>query len=356
MATISDLYQDVLGRTGETAGMDYWKEKFGDTVDANEIQTFTNAAQAELNGRKMPPSPAAGLMGSGTINIQPAYTTGMTRDYSNAVGGVTDQVQDVYKDWYANPLTTGISPEMQGYFNKLSAPNTQWTDMATQAGQMSQQGAAYNPAEMQKHLNPYLNQATNDIYSAANRNLNENLMPNVNSTFTGAGQFGSTRNADFANRALRDTQEAAARAASQLQLQGWGQAATDYSTWGQMNQQAANNLGGLAKAGAGLDQQNLQNLGTAATGQQALQQQSLDATYQDWIKRQSFPMGGLQALAPAVNAGANAAGHNTFNLGNTSTTAQPDNISKIIAALQALTSQGGQQNIANVLGAFGGNT
>jgi len=49
VSSLADLYQNVLGRTGDTGGMDYWAKKFGDTIDANEIQQLRNAAQPELS-------------------------------------------------------------------------------------------------------------------------------------------------------------------------------------------------------------------------------------------------------------------------------------------------------------------
>ncbi len=49
--TVEDLYTQILGRQGEQAGLDYWKAGFGDTVDANEIASFKQAAQAELANR-----------------------------------------------------------------------------------------------------------------------------------------------------------------------------------------------------------------------------------------------------------------------------------------------------------------
>jgi hypothetical protein len=51
ITSVEDLYTQILGRTGEQTGLDYWKAGFGDTVDANEIASFRQAAQAELANR-----------------------------------------------------------------------------------------------------------------------------------------------------------------------------------------------------------------------------------------------------------------------------------------------------------------
>jgi hypothetical protein len=49
--TVEKMYQTVLGREGETEGVDYWKSVFGNEVDPNELATFKQAAQAELANR-----------------------------------------------------------------------------------------------------------------------------------------------------------------------------------------------------------------------------------------------------------------------------------------------------------------
>jgi len=49
--TVDDLYTNILGRSGEQTGIDYWTSKFGDTIDANELAQFNTAAQAEIAAR-----------------------------------------------------------------------------------------------------------------------------------------------------------------------------------------------------------------------------------------------------------------------------------------------------------------
>jgi len=51
MTTVSDLYQQVLDREGEQGGIDYWTQRFGDSVDANELAEFQVGARPELVGR-----------------------------------------------------------------------------------------------------------------------------------------------------------------------------------------------------------------------------------------------------------------------------------------------------------------
>jgi len=46
-ATVEDIYRQYLGRQGDQAGVDYWKQQFGGTVDANELRQFLTGAQDE---------------------------------------------------------------------------------------------------------------------------------------------------------------------------------------------------------------------------------------------------------------------------------------------------------------------
>jgi hypothetical protein len=48
---VADLYRDILGREPDAEGLAFWQQGFGDTVDPNEVASFTQAAQSELANR-----------------------------------------------------------------------------------------------------------------------------------------------------------------------------------------------------------------------------------------------------------------------------------------------------------------
>jgi len=50
--TVEDLYSTYLDRASDKGGLDYWDEKFGSTIDANEVSEFINAAAPELAAKK----------------------------------------------------------------------------------------------------------------------------------------------------------------------------------------------------------------------------------------------------------------------------------------------------------------
>ena len=87
---ISDLYRNVLGRTPEAEGANYWARDFGSSIDPQEYQTFLNAAQPEMAQRNLPATtynpfaqqsnPFAGSSGAGRFmgNTQGLLTNNTT--------------------------------------------------------------------------------------------------------------------------------------------------------------------------------------------------------------------------------------------------------------------------------------
>lgn len=62
MATLEELYQQILGRAPDAAGLDYWSQQFGSDVDPDELAIFLRAALPELTApAPAPPAPTAPL-------------------------------------------------------------------------------------------------------------------------------------------------------------------------------------------------------------------------------------------------------------------------------------------------------
>lgn len=199
----------------------------------------------------------AGMMGQGLPDMSSYYQRAASQfgTMPGATNAITSQLPQAARDW------------------------SQAGQMMGQAAMGGDAAATYNPYTMQQFMNPYTGQVANQIASLANRNLTEKVLPGVNSTFTGAGQFGGTRSADFTNRALRDNQEAISNAQATMLANAQNQAAAQYSDWANKGQAAAGLRGQMGTA--------LGNLGTtqASTagslyGQQAGLQGQLGQLYQ----------------------------------------------------------------------------
>jgi hypothetical protein len=173
----------------------------------------------------------------------------------------------------------------------------------------------YNQGKVDQYANPYIAQMDQSIANQANQNLFQNVLPGVNDTFTSAGQFGGSRNAQFTNNAILNNQQAISNSQAtannqayqnsmQNYLQGNAQtltAGTDLTQLGQQQQAA-----GLKDAAA---------MNAIGQQQQQLNQQGLDVGYQnfidqrDWSKNQAaFMNQQVRGFNPPTSTAASYAG------------------------------------------------
>ena len=184
---------------------------------------------------------------------------------------------------YQGPRIAALTPDQLNaqQITRNIASGTQ-PDPSQLQGSINYGLSQFDPLEVQKYMSPYTSGVVDEIARLGNKNLFENVLPGVNSTFTGAGQFGSSRNADFTNRAI-DTSNATilGQQANALEAANTG-ALQQYNTW---HQNAIPN----ATSAANLSQTGATNLGTAGALQQAQDQNNLDLAYSDYQKQTQYP-------------------------------------------------------------------
>lgn len=366
--------------------------------------------------------------------LYPEAIDKLTDSTATYASGFPNFLNDVYDNWYSDPLTTGQTPwQTQAWGQAMGNIANPWIDQINQAhGTLGQTLGAVNPnvdaananqldamgfsgrmddvsnpfytqahslyssnssfnrPGLDQFLNPYTQSAADATVQGINRNLTENLLPAVNSTFTGNGQFGSTRNAEFINRALRDTQAETAKALASANYGAYNTANQQYADWANRGLTAGQNLTNLgtsqanilnqqtgnALTNAGIDdsqaslfaslypnlantQSNISSTGyntslgglnamtAAANAQQQQQQQGLTTSYQDWLTRQQFPISALGGLGQAAgNIGRiEQPNVNTPN-------AKTDDITKYLALAQLLQGGLNDSNITGFLGSL----
>jgi hypothetical protein len=80
MATVEDLYRQVLGREPDAEGLAFWQSAFGGSVDSAEQASFMKAAQGELANRSVEEQ----------ATLAPNLTT--TSSTPSVVAKITDQI------------------------------------------------------------------------------------------------------------------------------------------------------------------------------------------------------------------------------------------------------------------------
>lgn len=246
--------------------------------------------------------------------------------YQTALEGIFGRAQstaDIPYQASPVPRVAGFTPDQNASFNTVRNGIGSWGrnldnanieafdagtyDVGAAATPYYQQAAEGFPTNVSRYMSPYISGVTDEIARLGTENLSENLLPAVNDQFVGAGQYGSGRNEEFVNRAVRDTGREILGQQSQALQAGYGQAGQLYGQdvnallgAGQgiaqaTNQDASNarsqaelyaNLGGTQQ---GLNLKDAAALQSVGDQQQALGQRSLDTAYGDFLEQRDYP-------------------------------------------------------------------
>lgn len=205
-----------------------------------------------------------------------------------------------------------------GATNAVAGPSANWTD----------------PGVASKYMSPYTSQVVDNIARLGTRNFEENIMPGINASMIGSGQFGSTRNADILSRAGRDAAADITGQQAQALEAGYSTGAgifgSDAARQQQQQQlqanaglQGASQLGALSQAQAALGLTDAQALQASGQQQQQLNQQTLNTDFTNQTNAQNYDWNVLNNLnsvlrglqlptAQTVTSNAPAAG-STYN-------------------------------------------
>lgn len=97
------------------------------------------------------------------------------------------------------------------------------------AEQSARRGAREFPGQYQRYMNPYQEGVVNRIAQLGNRNLTENILPQLEAKFVRLGQHGGSRHREWAGRAARDIQSEISARQSEALAHGYGQAMTGFN-------------------------------------------------------------------------------------------------------------------------------
>jgi hypothetical protein len=274
------------------------QQAFGMTTDA------AGAYKPELAAAGQTAATAGGLS---TIGAAQPYFNAATGNQVAAAGQpALSQAMGINAATAAQPYlskagATDIVGAAQPYLSQAKGINaaTEAQPYLSQAGAINIAGAAQpymsaaaasTPSQISSYMNPYIENVTNRMGDIASRQIKEKLMPAIGDQFIRAGQYGSTRQQELAQRGVRDISENLADQIGTTLAQGYNTAGTqaqqDLARQANLAQMAGSqaqqqgalqaNIGQTAGSLANQQMANLTNLGQAA-GSQAQQQGSLQA-------------------------------------------------------------------------------
>ena len=237
---------------------------------------------------------------------------------------------------YQGPRVAGFSPLQTTAQNMASENVGKWSPY-TEAAQSGYQGVLGGPGalsqaspylqagtgsytdQVDKYMNPYVENVIDRSTQLAQQKLQEQLMPAINKNFIQSGNYGSAGQQRAVGRALRDvTGELQSQSRAALsdaytqgaQLQGTeamrqlqaGQTAG--SLYGQdiSSQLAASQgLGGLGQLTQSLRGTDAAALAAAGADQQAQTQRNLDLGYSDFLQQRDYPRSQVDWMSSIIN-------------------------------------------------------
>ena len=255
--------------------------------------------------------------------------------------GTAEPGSDYFATGAASPLPSGGIAT--SYMPQLQAAE----QTAAKSGALSTLGAAQPyfdkagktlPGVISDYMNPYQKNVIETMGSEAQRQLQEKILPAIGDQFTRAGQFGSSRQQEIAQRGVRDI-------ASDLEANIGKQLAAGYTTAGTQAQNDLTRLASIGKeAGAltGTEEVNKANLANIQAGlgqkaqtlgltgaaalegigaqQQALNQKNLDLAYKDFKEQEAYPkeqIGWASNIVRGLPSGGGTTSQATTSVGNT---------------------------------------
>ncbi|QGH72199.1 MAG: hypothetical protein [Caudovirales sp. ctOwN3] len=275
----------------------------------------------------------------GTPQAAPSYTTSTSdvpkwlQDYTVDLFSQQRAVSSLPYQQYTLPRVAQTTAPTQQAYQGVQANLGQYQPelTAAQTGTSNLAGAT-SVGNIGAYMNPYTSAVTDQIAKLGARNLSENLLPAVSDQFTRAGQFGSSGMGTFANRAVRDTQEAILAKQAEALQSGYGQAVSASQADLARQQGALAQLAELAKTEQGLRTSDVAQLQSIGAEQQAQAQKGLDVAYQDFLTQQQWPQQQVNAMSTTLRGLPPAAVPTTSSQVGSTTQFAPSPLSQIASA------------------------
>lgn len=191
---------------------------------------------------------------------------------------------------YQGQRVANFSPATQRALDMSSTSIGQYNPVLN-AGINATAAAAtpFDAATFAKFNDPYKSQVVDEMARLGNKNFTDNLMPTINSQFTGNGMFNSSRNAVELGRAATDTQRNITGQQADYLSKGFAQSMNDYQNAMQRQLAGGAQLGNQASQGQAMSKEDIARLTTAGAAQEAKTQQGLDIGYNEFLEQRDRP-------------------------------------------------------------------
>lgn len=231
-----------------------------------------------------PPAVSSSSSTSTTTNLPEWYQSYLQglMGRSNAIAGADYQP-------YQGPRIADFSPEQQQAFDLAKGNVGSTQPMLGEAADMTKASGTFDPAKFSTFQSPYQQGVLDVMRKQGMRTLNEDILPQTDSTFISAGQPQSTRHLDARNQMMQRGLESIDSAQAQYLDKGFSDSMANYNTWADNQGQAGQNLGTLAQTMQGANAKDAATLEAIGSQKQTMGQNSLNTAYDDFTRQRDYP-------------------------------------------------------------------
>jgi hypothetical protein len=188
--------------------------------------------------------------------------TDLTGDYQPFLNTSSQMIQSGSTPISATDIQNYQNPATGGFLNNLQADNARIAAGST----------PLTADNIQTYLNPYTSNVVGALQTAANKNLFENQLPQIQDRFVTAGQSRSPQEMQATNNALYQSNQALDSATANALQAGYGQALQTAAGQQQVQMAGGTQMGAIDQAAARQSSADYTAALSAASGQKQLQQ------------------------------------------------------------------------------------
>lgn len=191
---------------------------------------------------------------------------------------------------YTGQRYAGFSPEQEQAFQMTQQGIGQFMPVYNAGVAATAAGATpFNASALDQYMNPYQGAVVDEIARLGTQNFEQNIMPQINSQFTGGGMFGSSRQATALGKAAQAVQRDITGEQSRALQSGYQGAMQNYQTDLQRQLQAGAQLGNQAAQGQSIYGADVNALSGVGAARQNQEQNLLDIAYNQFLEQQQYP-------------------------------------------------------------------
>ena len=256
-------------------------------------------------GGTIPTTPSMGLndVTSGGVTM-PQWYQQLSGNLASGVNNAATAAGNLSSNWYDQPVAAPTTDLQNAAAGSAATPYNPNPGLGLAQGTLNNftTSANYDPNVINSYMDPYTGGQMNALAQQEHTNLQNYELPAVNSTFTGAGQFGSTRNGDFLQHTIQGSDQNLLNAQAGLLNTDYMNAQNQFNTMNQNNITGSAAQSGLTTATQNANWANTNNQYNVGSQLQNSEQSQLNNNYQNWLNEQQIPQNQLAALTQTLPA------------------------------------------------------